>query len=262
MRRVPFDLPWIDSKVNEARAVLRKRSETRRETLRRLALWLVDGAPEPKTDAPQIDFGAMTDVMPQSPARRLRYCQEQLNQVPAVDKTLSPSWDELYAALALDLFLNAYVAGGFAPGSPGDAEDESLSPETYGSPLTCTAQAIEALAYCRLGERIGIEIASRKKMEASKAGLARHEKLLPIKREVEKLYFAHYRHLSNKQAARRIIADMRGSGDLSIALTTIAGRDIATARFREIEILKNDDVEIRFEKWIALIKKGGFQKSA
>ena len=259
----PFSLPWIDSKVKEARSIIRKRAKVKREILRRLALWFVDGAPDPKTEEPQIDFGALAGgSKPQSPASRLRYCQEHLREVPAVDKMLSPSWDELYAALALDLFLHAYLAGGFAPGVSGDADDESLSPpKIFGEPLTCIAQAVEALAYCRLRERIAFEFSTQKSIDASKAILARHEKLRPVKGDVEKRYFANHSQLSNRQAARKIIADSKESGDLSITTATIAGRDIATVKFKDIEILKTEDVEIRFEKWIAQIKQGSTRKS-
>ena len=259
----PFALPWIDAKVNEARSVVRKRSKTQRETFRRLALWLVDGAPDHKTDEPQIDFGANADgTKPQSPAMRLRHCQVQLNDVPATDKPFSPSWDELYAVLSLDLFLNAYVAGGFGRAIPHDYGDESLFPlSLYVEPLTCAAQAVEALAYRRLVEKLAFELSKQKSINASNAGLARHQKLLPVKRAVAKLYFSKYHQLSNRQAARKIIEYLQESNDLSLATTTKAGRDISIVKFLDIEILKAEDVDVRFEKWIADIKKGSIKKS-
>ena len=256
-------MPWIDAKVNEARSVVRKRSKTQRETFRRLALWLVDGAPDPKTDEPQIDFGANADgTKPQSPAMRLRHCQVQLHDVPVTDKTLSPSWDELYAVLTLDLFLNAYVAGGFERAIPRDDGDESLFPlSIYAEPLTSAAQAVEALAYCRLGEKVAFEFSKQKSINASNAGLARHQKLRPVKHVVATLYFSKYHQLSNRQAARKIIEELEESNHLSFATTTKAGRDISIVKYLDIEILKTEDVDVRFEKWIADIKKGSIKKS-
>ena len=248
----PFGSVWLDSRVAQAREQLSYYSDTDRDGLRLIVFWLLDGAPNLDTGVAQIDFSKLLSSGQSDHADLMHACEDQLANPPAIKKDgLAPSWQDLYSVLALEVFLNTYIGIMNNAEQNGEYEDHLHAHlGNFSFVMEGAAQACELLAYSRISGLVTRREKERATLIATRAGLARHQKLKPFKEAVRVRYEEKYRKLSNRAAAQRILRDFRVE-----SVIQMKGSDVHRISYQGQEVLRSSGPEKTIEVWIANFKR-------